>query len=222
MGDRAQDRAHGSEDKPGPTPFFRSEREPTLWAVLALSLFPVALAAFLLSLRSPAEPAGAFGGGLPAWLFRAALLLVSSVLFWPMAWLSGRYVLRVDRRADGRLSFTTWTLLGHRDRPWSGSRVSTPSPRYVPREGSDAVFHLRDLLRPLLRELVGRRERIWPGGPTLYEGRTHLPGRVWVDAPFVSLAPLGGGTLIIDLQGDFPQGYDVFLAAIRPVDLKLA
>jgi hypothetical protein len=190
--------------------------------VLALSLVPVAMAVFLLSLRSPAEPVGAFGGGLPAWLFRAAVLLVSSVLFWPTAWLGGRYVLRVDRLADGRLSFTTWTLLGHRDRPWSGSRVSPRSAHHVPREGSRAVSRLRDLLRPLLRDLVGRRERLWPGGPMLYEGRTHIPGRVWVDAPFVSLAPVGGGTLIIDLQGDFPQGYDAFLAAIRPVDLKSA
>ena len=62
---------------------------------------------------------------------------------------------------------------------------------------------------------MGRGVKLWRGGPIAYEGRTDLPGGVSVDAPYISLSPVHGKPLIIDMQGEFPLGCDQFLEAIR-------
>lgn len=196
---------------------FRSRREPALWGITLLSLVPIALAVFLLSLNSEAESAVELGSGTAVWLFRGALVLFSSVLFWPMVWLSGRYVLRTRRLTDGRVSFTTWTLLGHRDRIWPGPSPSAPAIWFEgDRNSPGQIFQIRALLRTLVRHLIGRRDKLWPGGPIMHEGRTHIPGRVWVDAPYISLYPARGRQLIIDMQGEFPRGREALLEAVAP------
>jgi hypothetical protein len=199
-----------------PAVLFRSRREPALWGVTLLALLPVALAVLLLTLNAGAEDAAEFGDGIGVWLFRGSLALFSTTLFWPMVWLSGRYVLCAERLTDGRMSFTTWTLLEHRDRLWPGPSSSAPAIWFEGDcNGSGRMFQIRTLLRTLLQHLVGRRDRLWPGGPIAHEGRTHIPGRVWVDAPYLSLYPARGRRLIIDMQGEFPRGREALLEAIR-------
>jgi len=199
-----------------PALLFCSRRELALWGVTLLSLLPIALTISLLTLHARSEYAAEFGDGIGVWLFRGSLALISTVLFWPMAWLSGRYVLRAERLTDGRVSFTTWTLLGHRDRLWPGASPSAPAIWF---EGdgnrSGPIFQIRTLLRTLIQNLIGRRDRLWPSGPILHEGRTHIPGGVWVDAPYISLYATRGRQLILDMQGEFPRGREALLEAIR-------
>ncbi len=200
----------------GPALLFRSSREPALWGGTLLSLVPVALAVVLLTLNAGAADTAEFGDRIGVWLFRGSLALVSTALVWPMAWLSGRYVLRAERRTDGRVSFTTWTLLGHRCRLWPGASPSAPAIWFEgDGNGSGLMFQIRARLRTLLQNLVGRRKRLWPAGPIAHEGRTHIPGRVWVDAPYISLYPVQGKRLIIDMQGEFPRGREALLEEIR-------
>jgi len=202
-----------------PALLFRSRREPLLWLATLLSLLPIALTVFLLILNARARiPDELPGGTTGVWLFRGTLMLVSTILFWPMVWLSGRYVLRSEGTTDGLVSFNTWTLLGHSGRHWPG-----PSSNALPiwfeedRNGSPPIFQgVRSVLRTLLIELIGHRKRLWPAGPIVHEGRTHIPLRVSVDAPYISLYPATGKQLLIDMQGEFPSGQDAFFEAIKP------
>jgi hypothetical protein len=208
-----------SAEQSTPALLFRSRREPLLWLATLLSLLPIALAVFLLVLNARAQiPDEPPGGATGLWLFRGTLVLVSSVLFWPMVWLSGRYVLRSERMADGRVSFNTWTLLGHSGRHWPGPSLhASPILFEEDRNGSAPIFQgVRSVLRTLLIELIGHRKRLWPSGPIMHEGRTHIPLQVSVDAPYASLHPATGKQLLIDMQGEFPNGQDAFFEAIGP------
>ncbi|MCE9521756.1 MAG: hypothetical protein K8S25_04910 [Alphaproteobacteria bacterium] len=202
-----------------PTVLFRSRREPLLWLATLLSLLPIALVICLLILNAKAQfPDEIPGGAIGLWLFRGTLVLASTVLFWPMVWLSGRYVLRSEETADGHVNFSTWTLLGHDFRHWAGPSLNAPAiwfeedPTRLP-----SIFQgARSVLRNLLMALMGRRKRLWLGGPIVHEGRTDIPLQVSVDAPYISVYPATGKQLLIDLQGEFPSGQDAFLEAIKP------
>ena len=182
--------------------------------VALLSLLPVVLTLWLLSGPAGMIEAG-MGAGWAGWIFRGALVAVSSVLFWPVAWLSGRYVLSAATPAAGPLRLSVWTLWGRREVIWPG--LLERAPFAGEGDGAGRWSRVRALLQPVVRELVGHRGQLWPGGPTLYEGRTHIPGRVWVDAPYISLRPILGRGLIIDMQGEFPGGFEAFVEAVgRP------
>ena len=202
-----------------PTLLFRSRREPLLWFATLISLLPIALSVFLLILNARAHfPDELPSGTVGLWLFRGTLVLVSSVLFWPMVWLSGRYVLRSEGMTDGHVNFSVWTLLGHSIRHWAGPSLSQPSIWFEEdHQGTPSIVQsVRSRLRTLLIELIGHRKRLWPGGPIFHEGRTHIPLRVSVDAPYFSLYPATGKQLLIDMQCEFPNGEDAFFQAIKP------
>ncbi len=177
-------------------------------------MLPPVMAAWLIGLGPPGMIDAELGGRWTGWLFRGSLVLVSSVLFWPVAWLSGRYVSSARLLTDGRMSFTLWGLLGPSDHLWPGFLEGVPVIDDGRGKGSGVSPKIRMLFQPMLRALFGYRARLWPGGPTLHEGRTHIPGRVWVDAPFVILKPARGRLLLIDMQGEFPAGFDAFLDAL--------
>lgn len=210
--------AQFSPEETAPTLLFRSRREPLLWLITLLSLLPIALAVFLLILNARAQFTDELPGGtIGLWLFRGTLVLVSSILFWPMVWLSGRYVLRSEWTTDGHINFSTWTLFGHSFRHWAGPSLSAPPTWFEEdRTGSPSIFQgLRSLLRTLLIALIGHRKRLWPSGPVVHEGRTHILLQVSVDAPYTSLYPATGKQLLIDMQGEFPNGHQAFFEAIK-------
>lgn len=153
---------------------YRSGRSRTLWLLLAVSLAPLALVTWLLTLPSEARLLQELGSATAVLAWKAGLLLLSSTLFWPMLWLSGRYVTEVRRVGPGRLRVRVWTLLGCRAQEWTGAG----------------------------------------DGGEVHEGRLALPDAPLVDAPWRGFRTPGGRRLVVDAQGDFPQGEDALTAAM--------
>lgn len=155
---------------------FLSQRSRTLWLVLLLTLAPVPLTAWLVTLPSDARLLADFGTAGAAHAWQIGMVLLSTVLFWPLLWLSGRYVTRVERGADGAVCVQVWTLLGSRRHAWTALQ-----------------------------------------GGEIHAGHGHgLPG-VQVDAPWTGYRTPQGKTLVVDAQGDFPQGEDVLREAMTQV-----
>jgi hypothetical protein len=100
------------------TLLYRSGRSRLLTLVLLLTLAPVPLSAWLVSLPAEAQLLAEFGsrGAVQAW--KIGMVLLGSALFWPMAWLSGRYVTRVEQTAAGHVRVQLWTLFGTRTQEW--------------------------------------------------------------------------------------------------------
>ena len=49
------------------------------------------------------------------------MLLLSSIMFWPFLWLSGRYVTQVELAAPGQINVEVWTLFGPQRREWKSA-----------------------------------------------------------------------------------------------------
>ncbi len=75
---------------------FISKRAWTLWGLTMITVAPIALTVWLLNIGPPGRIDAEFGAVWIGWIFRSALVLVSTVTFLPMLWLSGRYVLRAS------------------------------------------------------------------------------------------------------------------------------
>lgn len=158
----------------GPRLLFVSERSPTLWFVLLVSSAPVPLAVWLLLLPAGADLLAEFGSAAAVLAWQAGMLLVSTVLVWPMAWLCGRYVTRVERLPDRQVRVKVWT--------W-----------------------------------FGRRQRVWParfGAGEDHAGQSALPGVPAVKAPWTGYRTPAGKRLVVDWQGDFPQGSEALEEAL--------
>jgi hypothetical protein len=152
---------------------YRSGRSRTLWLVLILTLLPVPLSAWLVTLPSEARLLAEFGSLNVARFWQAGMVLLGSALFWPLFWLSGRYVTRVETTAEGSLRVQLWTVRGPRTETW-----------------------------PALR------------GGEHHPGHSHgLPG-VQVAAPWTGYRTPAGKTLVVDEQGEFPQGDEALRAAM--------
>lgn len=100
------------------TLLYRSRRGYLLWGLLLITLAPVPLSTWLVSLPSETQLLAEFDSLSAGRVWQAAMVALSSVLFWPMYWLSGRYVLTVEVEADGVLRLRLWTLLGPRMQEW--------------------------------------------------------------------------------------------------------
>lgn len=153
---------------------YRSGRSLTLWWLLLVVLAPVPLTAWLVLLPPEAKLLAEFGspGAVRAW--QAGLMLLSTILVWPMLWLSGRYVTRVERLPDGQLRVQVWTWLGHRQRDWP--------PRFGAGEDHACL--------------------------------TSLPGAPEVNAPWTGYRTPEGRRLVVDWQGEFPQGHGALDAVV--------
>lgn len=103
------------------TLLYLSGRAHLLWLALPLTLAPALLAAWLVALPTDARLLAEFGSWTAARAWQGGMVLAGTVLFWPLCWLSGRYVMRVERQPDGVLRLRVWTLLGARTREWSGA-----------------------------------------------------------------------------------------------------
>jgi hypothetical protein len=102
----------------GPRLLYVSDRSPTLWFVLLVSIAPVPLIAWLVLLPAEADLLAEFGSPTAVRAWQAGMLLVSTVLVWPMVWLCGRYVTRVERLPDRQVRIEVWTWFGRRRRIW--------------------------------------------------------------------------------------------------------
>lgn len=150
-----------------------SRRSRTLWLVLLVTLAPVPLSAWLVSLPDEARLLADFGSLGAARIWQVGMVLLGSVLFWPMLWLSGRYVTQVEATAGGGVRVEVWTLLGPRTEDWTALR-----------------------------------------GGEFHAGQSHgLPG-VQVDAPWTGYRTPAGKRLIVDEQGEFPEGHEALRAAM--------
>lgn len=106
--------------------YFISSRRSTLWVVTIIALLPVIITSYLVS-RMPAVGEGSeFSEPLHLNLFRAGMVLFSGVLFYPVCWLSGRYVLSIHRNEEV-LEVKIWSLLGtrHHRIPLSSTTTET-------------------------------------------------------------------------------------------------
>lgn len=146
---------------------YRSGRSLTLWGLLLVVLAPVPLTAWLVVLPPDARLAAEFGSPDAVRAWQAGLMLLSTILVWPMLWLSGRYVTRVEQLPDGRVRVQVWTWLGHRWRDWPVSFGA----------GED------------------------------HAGLSALPGAPVVNAPWTGYRAPDGKRLVVDWQGEFPQGH---------------
>jgi hypothetical protein len=147
-----------------PTLLYCSRRGRLLWALVFVTLAPVPVSAWLVTLPAEAHLLAEFSSQRAVWLWQAGMVLLGSTLFWPLLWLSGRYVTRVERTADG-VRLQLWTLRGTRTEEW--------------------------------RRLDGGEH---------HPGRSHgIPG-VQVTAPWTGFCTPSGKTLVVDEQGEFPQG----------------
>lgn len=173
-------RARGM-NRPGQQPaglapglLYRSGRSLTLWWLLPVVLAPVPLTAWLVLLPPEARLLAEFGspGALRAW--QAGLMLLSTILVWPMLWLSGRYVTRIERLADGQVRVQVWTWFGHRQRDWPARSGA----------GED------------------------------HAGLSALPGAPVVNAPWTGYRTPEGRRLVVDWQGEFPQGHGALDAVV--------
>lgn len=100
---------------------YQSGRTATLWLLLPVTLAPVLVVAWLLTLPSEAQLLQDFGSSAAILIWKIGMLIFSSILFWPMLWLSGRYVTRVEHVGPQRLRVTVWTLAGARTREWNAA-----------------------------------------------------------------------------------------------------
>lgn len=93
--------------------YYFSNRQSTLWLVTIISFLPIAIISYIVS-RMPAVGAGSeFSETWHLNLFRSGMILFSGVLFYPMCWLSGRYVLSIHQ-GDVVVEVKIWSLLGTR------------------------------------------------------------------------------------------------------------
>lgn len=97
---------------------YRSGRAGLLWLLVPVTLAPALLAAWLVALPSEAQLLADFGSTAAARAWQVGMVALGSLLFWPLCWLSGRYVLRVEQPAAGAVRLRLWTLLGARTREW--------------------------------------------------------------------------------------------------------
>lgn len=156
---------------------YRSGRDLLLRVMEIVTLLPVAITVWLLSLMSPEQALADLGSPAGAWAFRIGLTLGSGILFYAFFFLHGRYVLSVELQGDDvRIRF--WTVLGSRLRTWP-----------VPAWGGRSLYH---------------------------KGEFILPGRPVVQAPWIDITTPEGKKLMIDDQGDYPQGVEALLAVLTP------
>lgn len=64
------------------------------------------------------------------------------------------------------------------------------------------TFHLRE--EDIVREAIKH-----------YEGRTFIPGKPLVHAPWDSVHTQQGRRFVVDLQGSFPEGYDRYYSILQ-------
>lgn len=96
---------------------YRSGRDLTLRIAEIFTLLPVAITLFLLSLMTEEQIIKDLGSIEAGWAFKAGLALFSGILFYAMLWISGRYVLTVERLGENvRIRF--WTVLLPRTCTW--------------------------------------------------------------------------------------------------------
>lgn len=100
---------------------YQSDRSRTLWLLLPVTLAPLLVVAWLLTLASEAQLLHEFGSVTAVLSWKVIMLLFSSILFWPLLWLSGRYVTKVEHVAPQRLRVTVWTLTGAQENEWQGA-----------------------------------------------------------------------------------------------------
>lgn len=100
---------------------YQSDRSLTLWLLLPVTLAPVLVVAWLLTLTSEAQLLQDFDSTGAIMIWKVGMLLLSSVLFWPMFWLSGRYVTRVEHVGAQRLRVTVWSMIGARETEWTAA-----------------------------------------------------------------------------------------------------
>lgn len=100
---------------------YQSDRSATLWLLLPVTLAPVLVVAWLLTLPSEAQLLQDFGSTAAILIWKVGLLIFSSILFWPMLWLSGRYVTRIEHVGAQRLRVTVWSLTGARASEWTAA-----------------------------------------------------------------------------------------------------
>lgn len=152
------------------TLLYRSGRGRLLWLMLPLTLAPVGLAAWLVALPDATRLLAEFGSAGAARAWQVGMVLLASALFWPLCWLSGRYVLSVESSAGGRLRLRLWTLLGPRTREW---------------------------------------QQPFAGGAAHDDGPDSQ-----VAAPWAGYRTPEGRLLVVDGQGEFPQGEDTLREAL--------
>ena len=100
---------------------YHSDRARTLWLLLPVTLAPLIVTACLLTRVSDVQLLEEFGSVGAALAWKAGLILLSSILFWPLLWLSGRYVTQVEHVGRQRLRVTVWSLTGARETEWKAA-----------------------------------------------------------------------------------------------------
>jgi len=139
---------------------FDSTREGLLRWVTVIGLLPLPLTAWLISRVERSEWENAPFGPDVWWLLPTLLLALSSALPAGLFYLHGRYVLRLERTADGFLRLTTFLVWGRRTRLLPSNYfenahgqedegryentlsvpVHAPSLRVTPRDGRPLIF----------------------------------------------------------------------------------
>jgi len=157
---------------------YHSRRGLTLTLVALLCLAMPLFTAILLGAMSQVQRMEEFGQGPQSWMLPAGIFLLSVAPLLAIAWLSGRYVLQIDRDGEGNLHIETWTLLGRRSRSWPASADWKPM--------------------------------------TQHAGTAQFARAPSVNAPYLTLHPVGGRRMIVDLQGELPHGVAALEAVVLP------
>lgn len=161
---------------------FTSDRSGLLWFFWILALALLVFIMWLVSLMPHEEMIRSFGSVRGGRIFQAALTLVGSVFVWPMLWISGRYVERIERLENDVLKIQTWTIFGSKTKTWPESAWKNAQKKY-------------------------------------HDGQLKLDDRE-VNAPWFSARPEGGKKLVIDAQGEFPDGEDALMEIIAPASFQ--
>ena len=102
---------------------YRSRRGTLLTLVALICVAMPLLVVYLFAIMYEAERLASYERSAGLTVLQAAIFLLSVAPLAGVVWLSGRYVLRVDRDESGTLHIVTWTLFGPRRRAWPASTV---------------------------------------------------------------------------------------------------
>lgn len=97
---------------------YTSGRTVLLWFLLLIAVSLLAIVTWLASLLPHEEMVRSFGSVAGGRIFQAGLVLISSIFVWPMVWISGRYIIRVEKRNESAVIIHMWTIFGVRIKVW--------------------------------------------------------------------------------------------------------